>query len=122
MVKSEDLIMMKNSYGFLFLIENILREKIKNRLENDYGQNWNSIIKKRYGNNLLKKPFENMYFYELISLLRVIPELKDSFEKSIISNSIKLNLIRNKIAHCKVIDEKEYVFLYHYFEVIKRNV
>ena len=76
-------------------------------------------IMKKYNNNISNKSIENMYFHELLSLTNIIPELNEKYDQYFLAKLNKLILIRNKIAHCKVIDDSEFELLanmYHLME------
>ncbi len=107
---------MKNSYGYLLIIENGIKERIRIQLNCIYGYDWHIIVKKKYNIKLLDKSLEKMYLHEIISLVRMVPELNKKYDQEIIIDLMKLTEIRNKVAHCNVITEEEYTFLYKVYK------
>ena len=103
---------MVTSYGYLFVIETKTRTKAKKILEDLYGSDSLTIIRSLYKNKLSNKSLENMHFHELVSFLKMVPILEETFGESFIRDLTQLSPIRNKIAHCLYIDEKEFAFLY----------
>ncbi|WP_098442764.1 hypothetical protein [Bacillus sp. es.036] len=106
-----DLERMKSSYGYLFEIESKTRKQANVLLENLYGANSSIILSSQYKNKLSNKSLENMYFHELVSFLKMVPVLKESFGESYIKDLMQLIPIRNKIAHCNFINDKEFALL-----------
>ena len=109
--KSVNLIRMKNSYGYLYIIENDIRQKINIQLNKIHGSNWISIMKNKYQNNISKKSIDSMYYHELLSFIKMVPELNEIYSKDILKDLCKLTIIRNKVAHCTLIDEYEFQYL-----------
>lgn len=107
---------MKECYGYLFEIENLLRYFVENNMAKQYGLNWKSIAFRVNKNNLTRKDFKSLYFHELISYVMSFEFLKIQLQDKYIKRLINLNEIRNKIAHCHYLDEREVNNLYslHY--------
>lgn len=101
---------MKLCYGHLFVIETTVRKIINQTLLEEFGVHWSVTLKRHYKNNITNKPLENMYFHELLSLISLIPKLKQVFG-GLDKNFYELIPIRNKIAHCIIINEKEFSVL-----------
>lgn len=101
---------MKTSYGHLYFIENTIRNTILTKLFELYGINWVTVISRSYRNELTNKYIEDMYFHELLSFILLIPELKEVFGE-LSKDLFKVVPIRNKIAHCKIIEDHEIHYL-----------
>ncbi|MFK3960813.1 hypothetical protein [Pseudalkalibacillus hwajinpoensis] len=95
---------MKKSYGYLFEIENTLRNSTSSLLRNKYGELWRTIICKKYKNKLTQKHLEEMYYHELISFISMIPDASALYSEEVIKGLKSINMIRNKIAHCEAIE------------------
>lgn len=112
---------MKECYGYLFEIENILKNSIRSHLYNLYGENWILIIRKKYNNRISNKDLENMNFHELISFIKMPSELKGFYKEDILKSLTRVAIVRNKIAHCKIINRNEYKEIYQIYEKLKNK-
>ncbi|MGM7700524.1 Swt1 family HEPN domain-containing protein [Pseudalkalibacillus sp. Hm43] len=102
---------MKEAYGFLYKIENTLRKYISKELQLVYGENWYEASYKFYLRRQPNKSFVNLQFHELISFFKSCRIFINSLPRSLFSNLYYLCPIRNKIAHCVVLDETEFKIL-----------
>ncbi|MCK6255464.1 hypothetical protein LCY76_02340 [Fictibacillus sp. KIGAM418] len=98
---------MKNAYAQLYEIENTLRLIITSTMETKYGANWYNIISIKLLKRRPHKEFINLNFHELITLFRISPELIKIFPINIIKSFPSIYPIRNKIAHCKYLNDDE---------------
>lgn len=117
-----DLEKMKKCYGYLFEIENGLRDSIATILREKYGSVWSEHIKNRYKNNLVKKTFRDLYFHELISFISMVPEVCELYSKDLIIDLKNIIYIRNKISHCIVITNTELDILFNTYTLIKTEL
>ncbi|UZJ78600.1 hypothetical protein [Fictibacillus sp. KU28468] len=109
---------MKIAYGQLYEIENTLRLIIVSKMEAKYGANWYYIISLKVLRRRPSKEFLNLDLHELISFFRIYPELTIIFPLKMIKSFPTIFPIRNKIAHCKYLNEyelKELNNFYHRF-------
>lgn len=106
----EELEVMKNAYGFLYEIENILREILIKDLSNRYGDNWEYIASIKILRKFPDRDFQNYNYHELISYLKIFNE-KSNYKyisRKLLSELMNIVTIRNKIAHNHYINNDEY--------------
>lgn len=77
---------MKIGYGYMFEIENTLRNRTHCLLRNKYGNLWRTIINKKYKNKFSHKHLEEMYYHELISFISMIPDVSELYDEEVIMN------------------------------------
>ncbi|WP_096437442.1 hypothetical protein [Alteribacter populi] len=92
---------MVEAYRLHYELENNLRWFIRYRMENDYGKDWERALQIRYD-------YSNAYFHDLISLLFKYPNILIKLEHAQRKLLISTIPIRNKIAHAKVLTNKEF--------------
>jgi hypothetical protein len=103
MITKEELKLMKEAYGILYEIENHLRVFAMGKLEKEYGVNWDVIIGKKFNTVVTKTEFMELHFHQLVSYYRVLPLLTSTIPSDISLQLYRLNTVRNKIAHNKLI-------------------
>lgn len=111
---------MRDGYLCLFLIENNLRRLGAYILEMNFGANWQHNTRKKYKMKILSKNLFEMEFYELIIIIN-LPEMKGYFSDQLILDLKKLLNTRNKLAHSRLIDEKELELLKNVCLKIKKT-
>ena len=98
-MKKDELKFMMTSYGYLYEIENILRDIIISELSEKYGGTWEYTITKKTMKRLPNKDFENLFFHELITYVKVINEKILILPPNLILQLSRIVETRNKIAH-----------------------
>ncbi|MRG86701.1 Swt1 family HEPN domain-containing protein [Salinibacillus xinjiangensis] len=98
------------AYRKLYIIETSLRYVIQERMLEEYGPHWEFRASLQY----LKRPsksFHDMNLHELLNYFNTYPPLQKIFTAKQKVQLSHLTSIRNKIAHCKKLDNKEAQFL-----------
>lgn len=102
---------MKDAYGMLYQIENMLRLKIALIMKKEYGANWirRAPLENKY-EPYKKNDLNDFHLYELIKIMDSYDCIKNQID--IPSKQIsRIPYIRNKIAHSKLISYTEYDLL-----------
>jgi len=97
---------MKEAYGLLYEIENILRRYIEQTMQKEYGSGWLIEAPMAMKYKPYNKSYDIFYLHELVSILRGYPcfvEISDNIYYALAQTVY----IRNKVAHCQDISEKE---------------
>ena len=102
-----DLNTMKESYGYLFEIENYLRTFIKQYMELEYGPNWELVSRKFIVNSITNRKINDLYFHELISFIKLFKCLYINMSTDTIVKLKSISTIRNKIAHCLYLNKTD---------------
>lgn len=108
LLEKDELKFMMTSYGYLYEIENILRDIIISELSEMYGVNWEYTIKHKTTKRLPNKNFENLFFHELITYVKVINEKLLILPTNLILQLPRIVETRNKIAHNHCITSSEF--------------
>src|SRR5690625_344688 len=112
-----ELLMMINTYGLLYNIENTLRSYITHNMSEHYGIGW--YIKAPVEKYLpYKKDFSSLNLHDLIAMVATYDCLKRSFDKQDIRKLRIINPIRNKIAHSRKLSNEEYDKLYNAYLIL----
>ena len=98
---------MKDSYGYLFEIENYLRNYIKQNMELEYGSNWELVSCKLIVNSITNRKINDLYFHELISFIKLFKCLNINMSSDTIVKLRSISTIRNKIAHCLYLNKTD---------------
>ncbi|WLD93351.1 hypothetical protein [Alkalihalobacillus sp. AL-G] len=103
---------MVKAYQKVYEIETNLRDKVDKKMINHYGDNWYSAAPKREKKLRIKKNIKNMQLYELEQLLhyKIFGNLHKNYPR-FIQLLRAVYPLRNKIAHCQVLTNKEHIFL-----------
>ncbi|RKQ32306.1 hypothetical protein [Oceanobacillus halophilus] len=110
---------MKEAYGLLYEIENLLREEIETIMIRKYGIGW--MIKAPTLNKykpLVKRDIHEFYLHELISLASSYDCINSS-SASTLKKLRNITSIRNKIAHSKPIQQEEFYLLQEVYHELK---
>jgi len=100
---------MQTAYQYLFDIENTLRQIVQEQMQQAYGQNWERVAPKL--NKRTRKDLDTLHFHDLICWFRIYPPLETIFPPEFISELLSIVPIRNKIAHCHMLTEVEFIKL-----------
>lgn len=102
---------MKDAYGMLYQIENMLRLKIDFIMEERYGRDWirRAPLENKY-EPYKKDDLNDFHLYELIKIINSYECIKDQIDIPLRQTS-RIPYIRNKIAHSKLISDGEYDLL-----------
>ncbi|WP_270181117.1 hypothetical protein [Alkalihalobacillus sp. CinArs1] len=113
-----DLNVMKESYGYLFEVENYLRKFIEHNMELKYGTNWEVIAHKLYNNSLTNKQVNDLYYHELLAYISLFNCLNILMPPKVFVQLKSIKTIRNKIAHNYWLDKGEVITLYNIYQDI----
>lgn len=110
---------MKEAYRKLYIIENTLRKFIINKLSIEYGENWEHVSSRHAFRRPPKKAFEEFYFHELVIYLNAFPVFKCYLQGDALNSFKNIFEVRNKIAHCKSLNAKDWVLLENAYSKIE---
>ncbi|MGE6204638.1 hypothetical protein [Guptibacillus hwajinpoensis] len=115
---NEHLKIMKDSYGYLFEIENLLRKFVGINMNFEFGVNWIIVAKKINKNNVTKKDFHSLNFHELITYIGIFECLSSKIPNELLLSLKGLTDIRNKIAHNIILNIMEAKRLHNIYEEV----
>jgi len=104
----EEIQLMTQAYSQLLQIEMHLRSVIKERMTAEYGIHWHTVLSKRVKNATIRKDFDKLEYYQVVSYFYVLPSLSSIYPIRFKNQIRSLGDIRNKIAHHKLLTEGEY--------------
>ncbi|MFC3040411.1 Swt1 family HEPN domain-containing protein [Virgibacillus xinjiangensis] len=110
---------MKEAYGLLFEIETGLSQYIEQTMEKTFGIGWQIKAPATMKYKPYSKHFNSFYYHELISMLRAYPCFAD-IPKDVYLQLIRTVPIRNKIAHCKSVNNEEMARLQDTFKLVMK--
>jgi len=112
----QEMQLMAHAYYQLIQIEMHLRSVIKERMTKEYGIHWHAILSKRVKNATIRKNFDDLEYYQVVSYFNILPSLTSIYPAKLILQLRSLGDIRNKIAHHKMLNEEEFNRLNEVYE------
>ena len=115
---------MKEAYGYLYKIENAIRAYIKYKMEQEYGIHWFHTAPRKVLKRPPNKPFNSLLFHEYTRIYLRTYDVFQELPQEFFSYLESLYPIRNKIAHCLPLAEKEYGYLvdvHNFFKMLFAN-
>ncbi|WP_416151145.1 hypothetical protein ACM26V_09330 [Salipaludibacillus sp. HK11] len=109
-----DIDYMTSAYRMLYEVETLLKYNVHSALFRKRGWKWEEHA-------TFKKPLDEMYFPEVLSLYEKHPLFMYYFDYKELSFLLSLKPIRNDIAHMKVITSEEYNLLVKSFQTVKEK-
>jgi len=115
-LNQQEIQMMTEAYYKLIQIEMHLRSVIKEKMTGKYGIHWHAILSKRVKNATIRKNFDDLEYYQVVSYFNILPSLTSIYPAKLILQLRSLGDIRNKIAHHKMLNEEEFNRLNEVYE------
>lgn len=114
---------MKEAYGYLYKIENVIRAYIEFKMEKEYGIHWFHTAPRKVLKRPPGKPFNSLLFHEYTRIYLRTYDVFYDLPEEFFSQLESVYRIRNKIAHCHKLTNLEYIQLAnaHYFIILVIN-
>ncbi|MCR1833121.1 hypothetical protein NSA56_01755 [Oceanobacillus caeni] len=107
-MNQQEMQMMTEAYYQLIQIEMQLRSVIKEKMTEKYGIHWHAILSKRIENATIRKKFDDLEYYQVVSYFNILPSLTSIYPTKLKLQLRSLGDIRNKIAHHKMLNKEEF--------------